>query len=138
MKHTILILMAALLLLALPATAADRNQDGINDINSINASEPQLRDGEYIAIVDAGDSGSLMGRLTNLGYSPAIIPVDSGFDVLSAYGLVCLPVGHGSLTFNANFAAMADDYHNYVQAGGGLWIGQPNPFQMPDHTTQVS
>ncbi len=140
MKNLLLFMVIIGLLVALPAIAADQNQDGIDDSIAGSMAGPAMRDGELIAIVNTGDGTvtDLLNRLTALGYSPALIPIDSGYDVLSAYGLVCLPVAHGSLNHNANFANLATDYHAYVEAGGGLWIGQPNPYQMPNHTTEVS
>jgi hypothetical protein len=49
---------------------------------------------------------------------------------LLLYQVVVLPVSHGSATTIANFQALANDYIQYVQGGGCLYIGQPNPFNV--------
>jgi hypothetical protein len=132
------VFLGSLLAIALSITAAstclaaDRNQDVLDDA-SATSSTPVERSGAPIAVVNTGDGSvnDYVSRLTSLGHSVTTIPMTSGIATLSLYQLVILPVGHGSLATYANFDALSADYLLYVNSGGNLWVGQPNPFQMP-------
>jgi hypothetical protein len=146
LRHAIAIL-AIGVLLATPVWAVDRNHDGLadgdaSDTNlsaSPGASGASLDEGD-IAVVDTGDfSVSIyVDRLTGLGYPVFTIPANSDLEVLLGYSLVILPVSHSDSDNHATFAGLAADYIAYVNSGGGLWVGQPNPYGMPDNEATIT
>lgn len=139
MLFRITLLASLLALLTAPALAADRNQDGVDDAATSDLVFGDLDIGD-IALVDTGDYSvsQYLLRLGGLGYTVDTIPPSSNFEDLSNYSLVILPVGHGNAGNYATFAALADDYIAYVASGGGLWVGQPNPFGMPGNEADIS
>ncbi len=132
-----LLLVLAALFLALPVAAEDADRDGLDD-----AAMPPPG-GQYpdatIAIVDIGSSvGNYQARLTTAGYGSTLIPVTSDYSVLIQYDVVLLPVSHAAPATYSTLDALAADYHDYVNDGGKLWIGQPNPYQMPGNTADIT
>ena len=92
-----------------------------------------------IAIVetDDGSVGDFGIRLANLGYTATLIDPTSNLAALSAYDMVILPVSHASISWYSNFDALADDYKQFVDNGGCLYLGQPNPINAPNLITWV-
>lgn len=130
---SLLLLSTALLLSALSSGfAADHDHDGLAD-DAETLSTTTVPTTAPIAIVDTGNSavGILLSRLTSLGYAVTTIPMNSGLSTLILHQLVILPVGHGQLGNYATFDSLSSDYNLYVNSGGRLWVGQPNPYQMP-------
>ncbi len=140
MMKKLMLILPVLAILAMPAFAADFNRDGLDDNQEPQAIVFGVLDVGDIAIVDTGSGtvATYISRLGNLGYTVTAIPLDSNLETLLNYDLVILPVGHGSSGTNANFNALAADYHTYVETGGGLWISQPNPYDMPGEETTIS
>ncbi len=139
MKTMLAILCLGIVVVAAPVFAADRDADGVDDSHLSFAISSGLEVGE-IAVVNTanGAQGDYVDRITALGYSISIIPANSSLETLLNYAVVILPVGHGNATNYSTIDALADDYHMYVNSGGGLWIGQPNPYQMPDGTADIT
>jgi hypothetical protein len=132
-------MLAAGILVAAPVWAADLNHDGADD-QLVPGTLPAILDEGDIAIADTGD-GSVsiyINRLGDLGYVVTPIPPDSDLEVLQEYSLVILPVGHGSAEHYATFDGLAADYMDYVAVGGGLWVGQPNPFGMSGNQAEIT
>ncbi|MBD3237049.1 MAG: hypothetical protein GF330_10120 [Candidatus Eisenbacteria bacterium] len=131
------VLLTVALLIAGPALAVDENFDMLDDAIA-------LPDGVYlpdatIAVVNADDSAAnYQDRLITAGYTSTLIPVSSDYSVLSQYDMVLLPVSHAVPAHYYTLDALAGDYHSYVSEGGKLWIGQPNPYQMPDNTAEIT
>ena len=130
----------ALNLLALPVFAADRNGNGVGDEHEIRMPLELERTDAMIAIVDIGTAAvaDYISRLAALGYAVNPIPVDSDLETLLNYNLVILPVGHGDVPTYSTFDALKDDYRSYVEVGGGLWVGQPNPWQHSGGTADIT
>ena len=134
-------------LLATPVWAVDRNHDGLADGNasgtnvssSPSASGASLIDGD-IAVVDTGNLSVPMyfDRLTGLGYPVFTIPADSDLEVLLEFSMVILPVSHSNADNYDTFDGLAADYIAYVNTGGGLWVGQPNPYGMPGDAATIT
>jgi hypothetical protein len=139
MPHRYTLLITILALTSTVALAADLDQNLVDDKLGGDGVAIPTTDGT-IAVVDTGDSGVAyyVNRLTDLGFTVATIPMASGLDVLVNHPLVILPVSHGSLAHYAVFDGLAADYHAYVQTGGGLWVGQPNPYQMPGDEADIT
>jgi hypothetical protein len=146
LRHAIAILVIGVLL-ATPVWAVDRNHDGLADGDTPSAnfsSSPGAngvsRDEGDIAVVDTGDFSvsAYVDRLTGLGYPVFTIPANSDLEVLLGYSLVILPVGHSNANNHDTFAGLAADYIAYVSSGGGLWVGQPNPFGMPGNEATIT
>ena len=137
MKRMVLALTAIAMICAAPLWAADNNNDGIDDDIAIIVQSAAADEGD-IAIVDTGDAGSYIERLTAIGYPVDTIGMDSDLEMLLEYSLVILPVSHASAATYANFDGLAADYIEYVSLGGGLWVGQPNPYQMPGDTADIT
>jgi len=137
--RTLLTILCLGLFVTVPVLAADLNGDGVDDSYIDHFVSASLEVGE-IAVVDIGGGGvgDFLSRITGLGYSISTIPANSTLETLLNYSVVILPVGHGSATHHATFDALADDYHMYVSSGGGLWIAQPNPYQMPGGTADIT
>ena len=137
-------ILAIAVLLATPVWAVDLNLDGLADGDASgatpSASPGASRDEGDIAVVDTGDSAvsNYVDRLTGLGYPVFTIPADSDLEVLLGYSLVILPVGHSNAQNHDTFAGLAADYIDYVNSGGGLWVGQPNPFGMPGNEATIT
>lgn len=125
--------------IVLPVLAADLDYDGLDDSITGPSIENQSLTGQ-VAIVDTGDGsvGNYTTRLTGLGYTVSTIPVNSGYATMINYDAVLLPTSHGAAATNATFAGLAGDYHQYVQDGGCLYIGQPNPFNMPGSQSAIT
>lgn len=117
-----------------PVSAEDANFDGLDDSAVIaNHLGGGVRT-STVAIVETDDDTSIdafVARLAALGYTPAFIPPASDYAVLSGYDVVILPVSHASDPWYPTFNALAADYKEYVNAGGCLYVGQPNPFNDP-------
>lgn len=130
----------ALVLLTTPAISADYNGNGLNDSLEISVPLPATKTTSNIAIVNTGGSSitDYISRLGNLGYTVTPIALDSGLETLVSYSLVILPVGHGDLPTYSNFDSLKEDYLAYVETGGGLWVGQPNPWQHLDETADIT
>jgi hypothetical protein len=132
---------------AAPVWAVDRNHDGLDDSSASDmniGTDPEahnaLLDEGDIAIVDTGDYSVsvFVTRLTGLGYPVYTIPADSDLEVLLGYSLVILPVSHADSDNYDTFDGLAADYIEFVNTGGGLWLGQPNPFGMPDNSATIT
>lgn len=139
MYRRYLALLAVALLACTALHAADRNQDALDDGDQSSSDGLALDVGD-IAVVDTGDGtvSIYVSRLLGLGYPVTTIPAASGLDVLVNYSVVILPVSHADAGNYATFDALAADYHAYVQTGGGLWVGQPNPYQMPGNEAVIT
>ena len=139
MMRMVFALAALCMLIAAPAWSVDRDGDGVADGLAPQSPSAALDVGD-IAVVDTGDFAVsvYVDRLTGLGYTVTTIPPDSDYATLIGYGLVILPVGHGNEGNYWTFDALASDYLDYVSMGGGLWVGQPNPFGMPDNTATIT
>lgn len=139
MKTLLAFLCLGIVMVAAPVFAVDQDADGVDDSHISFAFTSGLEVGE-IAVVNTanGSQGDYVNRITALGYSISIIPANSTLETLLNYAVVILPVGHGSATNYATIDALSDDYHMYVNSGGGLWIAQPNPYQMPDGTADIN
>lgn len=119
----------------------DMNQDGMRDFSSqnriqFNALETDPIFELTIGLVQTGSSRTVMERLTDLGYSITLIPPDSGLSAFEQYDVVYLPSSWAD-ALNGNFDIVEShsaDYQDYVQAGGGLFIDQPNPYKQPSGT----
>jgi len=119
-----------------PVLAEDVDQDGLDD--SITALPATYADAT-IAIVDAGGGiSNFQDRLTAVGYGSTVIPATSNLSVLSQYDIVILPVSHATPAYYYTLDGLAQDYHDYVNLGGKLWIGQANPYQMPGNTADIT
>ena len=144
MLRVVIAILAIGVLLATPVWAVDRNHDGLADGDAsganLSSSASGSRDEGDIAVVNTGDGAVsiYVDRLTGLGYPVFTIPADSDLEVLLGYSLVILPVGHSNSDNHATFAALAADYIDYVNSGGGLWVGQPNPFGMPGNEATIT
>ncbi len=130
---------SALILMITPVLATDLDLDGIKD-NFQHPSSPVSTEIGDIAVVDTGDGSvdNFITRIGALGYSITTIPVDSGLETLLNYSLVILPVSHAAPATYSIFDGLASDYHTYVNLGGGLWIGQANPYGMPNDQAQIT
>ena len=119
--------------------AADLDQNGLDDKSDLPSAVVPTDVGD-IAVVDTGSSSvsAVVNRLLDLGYPVTTIPVSSGLDVLVIYSLVILPVSHGDAQNYSTFEGLASDYHMYVNTGGGLWVGQPNPYGMPGNQATIT
>ncbi len=139
MTRVLLFLFCCCAVLVSPVLAVDRDSDGLDDSIGDIGLPPILDEGE-IAIVDTGSStiAYYADRLTNLGYTVVTIPLNSDLTVLSQYPLVILPVSHAQASTYYTFDGLAGDYQSYVSAGGGLWVGQPNPYGMPGNTATLT
>ena len=122
-----------------PSLAADLNNDGLDDTYNSASIVTNLEVGN-IAVVDTGEGvvWDYVNRISALGYTVTTIAEGSPLEILLNYAVVILPVGHANVTHYNNFDGLADDYHMYVNAGGGLWVGQPNPFNMPGGTADIT
>ncbi len=138
MKNLLTLMSLGILVLTGSALAVDLNGDGIDDSFTNFTVPSSLEVGDIAVINTGGGVGDLVSRIGALGYSISTIPMDSELETLLNYSVVILPVSHAALGNYATFDALADDYHMYVNSGGGLWIGQPNPFQMPDNTADIT
>src|SRR4030095_12828690 len=125
-------------LLAAPAWAQDLNQDGNSDENT--GPPPVEYSVANVAIVNTGDGsvGNYQTRLTAMGHTVTVIPLNSNLATLLLYQGVILPFSHSSSSTVANFQGLANDYRQYVQSGGCLYIGQPNPFDLPGQVSTIS
>jgi hypothetical protein len=125
------LLLPALLLVASAASAQDANWNGLDDSSDGADYPPGFQDGP-VAIVDTGDGSiaNFQDRLDAAGYTHVLIPMNSGYDTLSQYDAVILPVGHGSACCYNTIAANAADYHQYVADAGCLYVCQPNPYNI--------
>jgi hypothetical protein len=128
-------LLPALVLAASAAGAQDANWNGLDDSLEGGGYSPGHPDG-LVAIVDTGDYsiGHYQDRLDTAGYTHALIPLDSGYSTLSLYDAVILPTSHASGWCYDTFDANAADYIQYVNDGGCLHVGQPNPHDMDPPT----
>lgn len=127
-------------MLAFPALAADNNGDGLEDGLENLTPVVTNRTGGDIAIVDTGSTAVIeyITRLGALGYTVNPIALESDLATLMAYNLVILPVGHGDLPTYSVFDTHREDYLSFVENGGGLWVGQPNPYQHPGQTADIT
>jgi len=66
------------------------------------------------------------------------IPLNSNLATLLLYQVVVLPISHASVATLGNFQALANDYVQYVQGGGCLFIGQPNPFNVAGQQATIT
>jgi hypothetical protein len=68
-----------------------------------------------------------------LGYSINLIPREAGIETFRRYDIVYIPVGWAQSSYGDYdvLEEHADDYHTYVNEGGGLFIDQPNPYGQP-------
>jgi hypothetical protein len=134
---TALLVSLCLGLPAVPVLADDIDLDALDDSF---ISDPGTGSADAtVAIVDVGSSvADFQTRLLTAGYSSTPIPVTSNLSVLSQYDIVLLPVSHATPAYYTTLNALAQDYHDYVNAGGKLWIGQPNPYQMPGNTADIT
>ncbi|MEZ4655750.1 MAG: hypothetical protein R3E12_19735 [Candidatus Eisenbacteria bacterium] len=137
MRTRMLFSLGAALLAATPLLAADLNVDTVDD--QLPAEEGNFVTGSNVAIVDTGDGsvGIFATRLAGIGYTASLIPVSSNFSVLSQYDLVILPTSHGSGCCNGTLSGLAADYHDFIAGGGCLYVGQPNPFNMPNGDSAI-
>ena len=128
---------ALLSLLTSPAWAQDFNQDGADD--EITGPTPVENAVATVAIVDTGDGsvGNYQTRLQAMGHIVTVIPLNSNLATMMLYQVVILPTGHGAAGTYANFQGLANDYRQYVQSGGCLYIGQPNPFNQPGQQASI-
>jgi hypothetical protein len=124
-------------LLTGPAWAQDMNHDGI--VDEITGPTPVENAVANIAIVNTGDGsvGNYQTRLVAMGHTVTVIPVNSTLGTLVLYQVVVLPTSHGSTSTYGVFQGLANDYHQYVQGGGCLYIGQPNPFDAPGQQAPI-
>jgi hypothetical protein len=139
MRSLLLLAVTSLLLSASPAGAVDLDHNGLDDsIGPSDAAAP--REDASVAIVDTGDQAvnDYANRLTAAGYGYTLITPGSDYSVLSLYDAVLLPVGHGSSCCWNTFNALADDYHRYVNDGGCLYIGQPNPYDLQGQQADIT
>jgi len=120
----------AVLGIVLPGSAADLNYDGVDDSVVISPHEASVGPAT-VGIVNVGEVNDYLPWLTQLGYSYSLIPVDSNYAILSQYALVLLPATHGQEQGYDFLAKRSGDYHQYVNDGGCLYVGQPNPYQQP-------
>lgn len=128
-------LFALLLVAPCVGQASDRNLDGRDDDATAGRVPVSRTASTNVAIVQTDDTQSIADftvRLNTLGYSPTLIPPTSNFATLSGYDLVVLPVSHASITWYANFDGLKDDYKSFVNGGGCLYVGQPNPMNAPN------
>jgi hypothetical protein len=134
-----LIAFALGLCLASPVAADDRNGDGLAD-HLGGSGEITPRPGAPIAVVDTGDQavGYYVSRLSGLGHTVTTIPMDSGIGTLALYQIVILPVGHAQASNYHTFNGLAPHYLQYTMQGGALWVGQPNPYQMPGNQATIT
>jgi hypothetical protein len=115
-----------------PALGVDTDADGIDDV--LEAPPPyDFNEGGTVAIVNTGDGSvnNYASRLGSLGFLVSLIDLNSGYGTLSQYQAIVLPTSHGSSCCNAILTGLASDYIQYVNDGGCLYIGQPNPYNMP-------
>lgn len=127
-----LLLLAACI--AQSASAKDANFDGLDDSAVIATHHAGGVRSSTVAIVETDDDTSIdafVARLGNIGYTPTLIAPTSDYSVLSGYDAVILPVSHASDPWFPTFNGLASDYKEYVNAGGCLYVGQPNPFNDP-------
>ena len=126
------------LLVSGPALAQDLNSDGLQD--EIVGPPVIVNAVANIAIVDTGESaiGDYQARLQALGHTVTTIPLNSNLATLVLYEVVLLPVSHANAATIGNFQALANDYIQYVQGGGCLYIGQPNPFNVGGQQAAIS
>ena len=128
----LMLMLPVLALVALPAIAADRNGDGIDDNLEFPIPVDLAKVDGAIAIVDVGTAvGDYATRIEGLGYTVSAIGAESDLETLLNYDLVILPVGHADQSNYSSFESHASHYMMYVEAGGGLWVGQPNPYDRP-------
>lgn len=119
------------------ALAIDNDYDGLDD-DFVFPPGPSPVEGSAIAILDiSGTDQQYAPWLSELGYSYTLIPLDSDYNTLRNYSLVLLPYSHGEECCYETMASHASDYHRYVQEGGCLYVGQPNPFKAPPKITWV-
>jgi hypothetical protein len=122
---------------AVPVLADDVDLDALDD-NFLPDPGVSYADAT-VAIVDAGGGiADFQNRLLTAGYGSTLIPVTSDLSVLSQYDIVLLPVSHATPAYYSTLDGLAQDYHDYVDMGGKLWIGQPNPYQMPGNTADIT
>ena len=139
MLKKIMLLLPVLALMALPVLAADLNNDGLDDAREFPVPANYTKVDGAIAIDDVGTAvGDYTTRLQSLGYTVTAIAADSDLETLLDYALVILPVGHGDAGNYPPFDGLSLDYHTYVETGGGLWVGQPNPWQHPGNEATVT
>lgn len=131
-------LLIALSLPAVPVLAADVDLDGVDD--AVQPEPGTYNERANVAIVEAGTGGvaDFQARLAATGHTSTLIPVTSGYATLSQYEVVLLPVSHATPAYYSTLNGLAADYHSYVNDGGKLWIGQPNPYQMPGNTADIT
>jgi len=129
-----------LAILATPLMAADHNGNGLDDNLEISVEVATNRTDGNIAIVNTNGAAiaHYISRLDALGYTVTPIALDSDLETLMGYNLVILPVGHGDVPTYSTFDSRREDYLSYVENGGGLWVGQPNPWQHPDETADIT
>jgi len=139
MRKLLVVLGLGIFVFTVPTQAADLNGDGVDDSYISPSIYSSLEVGD-IAVIDTEDGsvGTFLDRIGGLGYSITTIPLDSTLETWLNYSIIILPVGHANLTNYATFDALADDLHMYVNSGGGLWVGQPNPYQMPSGTADIT
>lgn len=131
------VLLLALTLPVVPALAEDVDLDGLDD--GILSGPGTTNLDANVAIIDVGSSVSyFQSRLATAGQASTLIPVTSGYATMIQYDIVLLPVGHAVPAYYATLNGLAADYHSYVNDGGKLWIGQPNPYQMPGNTADIT
>lgn len=89
-----------------------------------------------VGLIQTGQYDSPLNRLTDLGISVTLLPTTSGLTEFQAYDVIYLPVNWAQAT-NGALATLeehAQAYRDYVAAGGGLLIDQPNPYGQPDNS----
>jgi hypothetical protein len=119
-------------MVAAPWVAAqDANFNGLIDSSEGPVSPPVHQDGP-VAIVDTGSSSinDFQNRLDTAGYTYVQIPMNSDYATLIQYEVVLLPISHASSCCYGTLNGLAADYHQYVNDGGCLYLGQPNPYDM--------
>lgn len=137
MRRLFACLILTLAIPAAPVLADDLDFDALED--AFPPDEGTINSDASVAIVDAGGGiAEFQARLAATGHVSTVIPVTSGYATLMQYDIVILPVSHATPAYYNTLNGLAQDYHDYVDDGGKLWIGQPNPYQMPGNTADIT
>lgn len=88
----------------------------------------------HIGLIETGNYQESLNRLIKVGFTDVtIVPDTAGGSEFANFNIIYLPVGwadfyQGSLE---KIELKTDDYINYIENGGNLFIEQPNPYDQP-------
>lgn len=88
----------------------------------------------HIGLIKTGYYQESLNRLTKVGFTDVtIIPDSAGFSEFVNFNIIYLPVQWAGFYWGSleTIESNSEDYINYIEKGGNLFIEQPNPYSQP-------